>query len=140
MQEHKINVSPWKALGATQRYHRLVEALPSQQQVLRRVVPLFQLLQVNVFYFPSKKKNIVTRTKWFLFYFLPLCQTCPVTLGDEELLGGGVGVEAPGVAPVDQPLVLLVVPATHQSGLFLNCWPTVTSRPGCRPARGSCRA
>ena len=62
------------------------------EQVFRRIVPVLQLFQINVFYFP------------------PLCGGLLVTLGHEEFPGAGVTVQTPRIAAVDEPVIVRVVP------------------------------
>ena len=71
---------------------------------------------------------------------LPLCLLVPIALGHKELLGSWITVQAPGVATMDQPLVVHIVPAFHTVHCTLYCTLHCTSRPGCPPGYGSCIA
>ena len=87
----------------TQQYHRLVLflevdckiSLISQQEILRRVFPLLQLHQINVFNLPSDarmKMNCFLRIR-----NSPLCRALSVAFGNKKLFGARVTIEAPGV-------------------------------------------
>ena len=133
------SLSPWRRMV---RHEDITdgEELLSQHQVLGRIVPLLQLLQVNVFNFPSKSKNMVTKTSLTIDVFfitsvsnLP-CHTwrrrAPWWRGWRRGTWGcrhGPATGSPGRTCAKSSV----------SAHLLIC--RLTSRPGCRPGRGSCR-